>query len=79
MKDIGRNHSDGAKIALLTKRELAVLVQVARGMNNKETGDALNIAEQTVKNYLSSIYRKLEVFDRTQAVLFAVRAGIVQL
>lgn len=71
-----QDNSGKAKINLLTKREAEVLSQVAKGMNNKETADFLNIAEQTVKNHLSSIFRKLDVFDRTQAAIFAVKNGL---
>lgn len=73
-----REEGDKAKVLLLTKREREVLVQVAKGMNNKEIASSLNITERTVKNHLYSIFRKLGVFDRTQAALFAVRMGIAE-
>lgn len=69
---------DKAKLSLLTRREREILVQVAKGMNNKEIAAFLNIAEQTVKNHLYGTFRKLGVFDRTQAALFAVRAGLAE-
>lgn len=64
---------DEVKLQRLTKREREVLVQTAQGKLNKEIADTLGISERTVKNHLSGIFRKLEVSDRTQAALFAVR------
>lgn len=76
MRDAAWENPDKEKLGLLTKRETEVLAQVARGLNNKETADSLHITEQTVKNHLSSVFRKLEVFDRTQAAIFAVKNGL---
>lgn len=67
------------KIKLLTKREMEILIQVAGGMFNKEIAINLNISERTVKNHLSSIFKKIDVSDRTQAAVFAIRNNIVQL
>lgn len=61
----------------LTDRETEVLKLVAAGMSNKEIAAALTIAERTVKTHVSSIMGKLDVQSRTQAALYAVRAGIV--
>jgi DNA-binding NarL/FixJ family response regulator len=61
----------------LTAREVAVLELVAKGLSNKEVGSALSLAEDTVKNHLKHIYAKLEVSDRTEAVLVAVQRGIL--
>ncbi len=60
----------------LTKRESEVLEQVVRGMSNKSIAARLFLGEETIKTHLSSIYRKLEVRDRTQAVAVAMREGI---
>lgn len=57
----------------LTDREREVLIQTAGGKLNKEIADSLRISERTVKNHLSSIFRKLEVSDRTQAAVYAIR------
>ena len=57
----------------LTARELEVLKALARGMSNKEIAAELGVAEKTVKTHVSSILRKLQVADRTQAALYAVR------
>lgn len=61
----------------LSERELEVLRLVARGMNNAEIASRLFLSEGTVKNYVSAILTKLEVADRTQAALLALRAGLV--
>jgi DNA-binding NarL/FixJ family response regulator len=63
----------------LTPRELEVLQQTARGLANKEIGDALNITEHTVKDHLKHILGKLRVADRTEAVTVALQRGIIQL
>ncbi|MBW6468715.1 MAG: response regulator transcription factor [Coriobacteriia bacterium] len=61
----------------LSEREMEVLELMARGFSNKEIGRALWIGETTVKTHVSHILRKLDGSDRTQAVLRAVRLGIV--
>lgn len=73
------SESDREKIALLTSREIQILVRIAGGMLNKEIADSLNISERTVKNHISSIFRKINVWDRTQAAVFAIRNRIVEL
>lgn len=71
--------TDKEKIDSLTKRELEVLVQVANGMFNKEIATSLDISERTVKNHISNIFKKIEVSDRTQAAVFAIRNDIIKL
>ena len=61
----------------LTARELEILDCIARGLSNKEMAAQLSISDQTVKNHITSLLRKLGVSDRTQAVLHAVRQGWV--
>jgi DNA-binding NarL/FixJ family response regulator len=63
--------------AELTPRELEVLELLARGMANPEIARALYLSEHTVKNYVSSLLTKLQVENRIQAAVRAVRAGIV--
>ena len=63
----------------VTKREEEVLQLIADGCSTPEVADRLYISQKTVKNHLASIYQKLDARDRTQAVLQAVRMGIVQL
>ena len=67
------------KISLLTNRELEVLIQVANGMFNKEIATNLNISERTVKNHISNIFKKIDVSDRTQAAVFAIKNNIIKL
>ena len=62
----------------LSVREVEVLDCVAQGLSNKEIADALYITEQTVKNHMTSVLRKLEVTDRVQAVLYAVKHGWIE-
>ena len=63
----------------ITKREEEVLQLIADGCSTTEVAEKLFISQKTVKNHLASIYQKLDARDRTQAVLQAVRMGIVQL
>lgn len=70
---------DKDQINTLTKRELEVLIQVANGMFNKEIATSLNISERTVKNHISNIFKKINVSDRTQAAVFAIRNDIIKL
>lgn len=70
---------DKDKVASLTNRELEVLVQVANGMFNKEIALNLNISERTVKNHISNIFKKIDVSDRTQAAVFAIKNNIIKL
>lgn len=70
---------DKDKVASLTNRELEVLVQVANGMFNKEIATNLNISERTVKNHISNIFKKIDVSDRTQAAVFAIKNNIIKL
>ena len=64
---------------IVTKREVEVLQLIADGCSTQEVADSLYISQKTVKNHLASIYQKLDARDRTQAVLQAVRMGIVRL
>ena len=60
-------------------REIEVLENAAKGSSNKQIGQAMGISEQTVKNYLVSIMRKLAVNDRTHAVVYALQHGWINL
>ena len=59
----------------LSTRELAVLDCVAQGLSNREIADELFVSEQTVKNHMTSVLRKLNATDRVGAILHAVRQG----
>jgi two-component system NarL family response regulator len=63
----------------VTKREFEILGHVAEGMTNRQIGAALGIAESTVKNHLNSLFEKMGVGCRSQAVSQAVRLGILDL
>jgi len=65
--------------SVLTPREIEVLRLIASGMSNKEIARALMLNERTVKGHVSNILGKLGLADRTQAALYAVREGLVQL
>lgn len=70
---------DKTKIDSLTSRELEVLIQVANGMFNKEIALSLDISERTVKNHISNIFKKINVSDRTQAAVFAIKNDLIKL
>lgn len=63
----------------LTEREMDVLRLISQGRSNKEIARTLSISEKTVKNHITNIFRKLQVDDRTQAVLFAIKHRLVEL
>ncbi len=65
--------------APLSPREVEILDNIAQGKTNKHVAYALSISEQTVKNHMSSILRKLSVNDRTQAVVYAMRQGWIRI
>lgn len=61
---------------MLTKRELEILKLIAKGLLNKEIANELNITERTVKNHISNIFKKINVYDRTQAAVYAIKNNI---
>ncbi|HEX9133691.1 MAG TPA: response regulator transcription factor [Ktedonobacteraceae bacterium] len=63
----------------LTAREMEMLVLITRGMLAKEISRTLAISEKTVRNHISSIYRKLNIFDRSQLVIYAMRNGLIDI
>lgn len=69
----------GRVISQLSPRELEVLRLLARGLSNKEIGAELHVVEGTVKIHVTNILAKLGVSDRTQAILAAVKRGIIQI
>jgi NarL family two-component system response regulator LiaR len=77
----GQPSSERAKqtaIEELTERELDVLRFIAKGLNNREIAGQLVISEKTVKTHVSNILTKLHLADRTQAAIYALKAGLVK-
>lgn len=66
----------GKDLSVLTPRESEVLKLIAQGLNNREIAAALFISRHTVKNHVSSIYRKLGENDRTRVALLAVQRKV---
>lgn len=67
------------KLEELTTREIEVLKMLSKGLLNKEIAATLNISERTVKNHVSNIFKKINVSDRTQAAVFAIKHNIVDI
>ena len=74
-----QKNEDELKIDALTKREMEVLKEMSVGKFNRDIAKEMKISERTVKNHISSIFKKLEVTDRTQAAVFAIRNNIIQI
>ncbi|WP_052851848.1 response regulator [Streptomyces avicenniae] len=70
------SHGGGSRTGSLTERETEVLGLIARGRSNREIARALVLSEKTVKTHVSNILMKLDLSDRTQAALWAVRHGV---
>ena len=68
-----------AKSKELTRREVEVLKMIDSGSSNKEIASTLSISERTVKNHFSNIFKKIDVSDRTQAEVFAIKNDIIKL
>jgi DNA-binding NarL/FixJ family response regulator len=79
LQELGRTEPTERAESPLTPREEEILQLIADGCSTIEVADHLFISQKTVKNHLASIYAKLDARDRTQAVLSAVRIGIVRL
>ena len=69
-----RRNDDG-----LTDREMEMLLLIARGMLAKEIARTLAISEKTVRNHISTLYRKLNIYDRSQLVIYAMRKGLIDI
>jgi DNA-binding NarL/FixJ family response regulator len=74
-----QNADKGQYYGGLTAREMEMLVLIARGMLAKEIARTLAISEKTVRNHISTIYRKLNIFDRSQLVIYAMRKGLIDI
>lgn len=73
------NEERAMLVPLLTDRETEVIKSLAQGNSDKQIARTLGISEKTVRNHTSNIYKKLHIYDRTQAVIYAIREGIVDL
>lgn len=71
--------SRAAEMSPLTERELEVLRLVANGKTNREIAESLFVSENTIKSHLASVYSKLGVRRRTEAVMVAVSAGLIEI
>lgn len=78
-KKINGELDNQVKHSKLTKREVEVLKLITQGLLNKEIADQLCISEKTVKNHVSNIFKKIEVSDRTQAAVYAIKNNIVDI
>lgn len=76
---IGRGGMPKEEGKAMTSREMDILKLLTKGYSNKEIAGELLISEKTVKNHITSIFRKIKVDDRTQAVLYAVKHRLVEL
>ncbi len=74
---VPKEEQPGLPYEQLTQRELEVLQLAAEGLSNREIAERLVISEKTVKNHISNIFSKLNVNDRTHAILYALRKGLV--
>ena len=74
-----KSTSDKKLLDLLTRRELIVMKEISSGLNNKSISKKLNISEKTVKNHVSSILKKLELQDRTQVAIYAIKNKIIDI
>lgn len=68
---------DEDDITKVTSREREILILISNGMSNKEIANELNITERTVKNHITNLFKKINVCDRTQAAVYAIKNNIV--
>lgn len=79
LKELSAPSQRAAEADALTEREVEVLQWVAQGQSNREISDLLSISEATVRTHVSNILSKLNLCSRTQAALYALRAGLASL
>ena len=79
IKEFEESNDQGMLVEALTQRELETLRLIARGFSNQEIALFLHVHERTIAKYVSSILKKLQVSNRTQAALYAVRNGLATL
>jgi two-component system response regulator DegU len=76
-QEMSRQNETRSVISSLTRREIEILDYKAQGMLNKQIAVQLGISEQTIKNHVTSILRKLNANARTEAVILALRKGLI--
>ncbi len=64
---------ESADISQITRREKEILLLIAQGLSNKDIAAKLNVSEKTIKNHTSNLFKKINVSDRTQAAIFAIK------
>jgi len=74
-----KREDDNDKAKDITRREKQILVNIALGRSNKDIAEEFDISERTVKNHITSLFKKIDVSDRTQAAVFAIRNNLVDL
>ncbi|WP_195264332.1 MULTISPECIES: response regulator transcription factor [unclassified Clostridium] len=74
--DVMWKNKEIESLKLLTNRELNILYEISKGLKNKEIAEKLFLSEKTVKNYITSIFKKIEVEDRVQATIYALRNNV---
>jgi DNA-binding NarL/FixJ family response regulator len=72
-----QNEANGQTRAQLSEKEIEIIRYLASGLSNKEIAEHLSYSEKTVKNYLSIIFQKLQLRDRTQVAIYALRQGLL--
>ena len=77
--ELSREKETATFISPLTPRETEILSYMAQGYLNKQIADVLNVSEQTIKNHITSILRKLNANARTQAVIVAIKKGLISI
>ncbi len=77
VRRMSEQHNYTYTARMLTNKDLELLRYIAAGLSNREIAMKLSYSEKTVKNYLSALFQKLGVRDRTQAAIFAYRSGLI--
>lgn len=77
VRPVSANNLEKEPLEPLSEREREVLLEVALGRSNREIAESLIVSEETVRTHLKSVFRKLEVNDRTQAVVVALKHGLI--
>ena len=77
LRRLSESTASGQGVEILAEKEIEIIRYVAHGLSNREIAEKLAYSEKTVKNYLSIIFQKLHLRDRTQVAIFALRQGLL--